>query len=302
MQQLIDQVKSPGPQSLIYNSWAQLKLSEHKPKDARKFVQLAIKQAPQVDQNVVVLARTYQATKEYAAGVQEIRGILQKYPDWADVYEIGGSLAMEGGDFATADQWLKKANELSPNELRYQRALAELALTERKPEVARDMYLKLATAHPDDLISNMRAAELYEDVDWPKAEGLYKHCLELDPNNALAKNNLAFAYLTHQGNPDVALKLAQEAKESFPHDPAINDTLAWAYIQKGSYNEAVEFLKQSLQSFPEQPNYNYHLAYAYAKMGDKTEAKKALTIAMKAPSFVSSKEGNDAKQLMSTLN
>jgi tetratricopeptide (TPR) repeat protein len=302
LQQLVDQVKSPGPQSLIYNTWAELKLAEHKPKDARKYVLEAMKLAPQVGQNVVVLARTYQATKEYPAGIQQIRAILQKYPDWADVYNIGGTLAMEGKDFPTAEQWLKKANELSPNDLRYKRGLAELALAEQKPEVARDMYSKLAAAHPEDIASNMRAAELFEDVDWPKAEGLYKHCLDLDPNNALAKNNLAFAYLTHQGNPDVALKLAQEAKQSFPHDPAINDTLAWAYIQKGSYNEAVEFLKQSLQTFPDQPNYNYHLAFAYAKLGDKTEAKKALTIAMKAPSFVSSKEGNDAKQLMSTLN
>ena len=51
-----------------------------------------------------------------------------------------------------------------------QRALAELMLVEQKPDIARDMYSKLAAAHPDDITSNMRTAELYEDVDWPKAE------------------------------------------------------------------------------------------------------------------------------------
>jgi predicted Zn-dependent protease len=231
-----------------------------------------------------------------------MRGILQKNPDWADAFEFGGNLARQNKDYATAETWLKKSTELNPNEFRYQRSLGDLYFAEGKTDLARTIFTKLVADHPNDMISNLRAAELYESLDWPKAEGFYKHCLELDPNSAVVKNNLAFAYLTHQGNIDIALKLAQEAKEAAPQEPSINDTLAWAYEKKGGYNEAVEFLKQSLQTSPDQPTYNYHIACAYAKLGDKAEAKMALLIALKTPSFASTKDGSDARQLLSTLN
>ena len=301
MAELIKQVNQPGAQSLIYNSWALIKLRENNPKEARKYAAQALTLNPHLLQNLSVLANTYAAAKELPAGIQEVQRTIQKYPDWADAYEVSAGLSGQMKDYATAEQMLQKASQLSPSDIRFQRELAELYLIEGKTDLARSLYEKLANNNPNDVFSLLRTAALYEPTDWPKAEKLYRHCLELEPNNALVKNNLAFGYLSHNGNLDVALKLAQEAKEQVPTDPSVNDTIAWAYVQKGSYNSAVEYLKQSLQKNPTQPAYNYHIGYAYAKLGNNVEAKKALTEALKTPSFASTKDGSDAKQLLASL-
>ena len=88
-----------------------------------------------------------------------------------------------------------------------------------------------------------------------------------DPDNVVAKNNLAWVYAEHGGNIDVALKLAEEAKEKAPDDPTITDTLGWIYVKKGSYEAAIANLRNSVAKNPHDPNGLYHLGTAYYKLG-----------------------------------
>ena len=106
-----------------------------------------------------------------------------------------------------------------------------------------------------------------------------------DPDNIVAKNNLAWVYAEHGGNIDVALRLAEEAKEKAPEDPTITDTLGWIYVKKGSYEAAVENLKNSVAKNPHDPSGLYHLGTAYYKLGKTADAKRELEAALKIPNF-----------------
>jgi tetratricopeptide (TPR) repeat protein len=303
MAELLAQAQQPNARALIYRTWAQMKLKEKKPQDARKYASSALDLEPRNLANFAALAFAYIQANQGPAGLQDLKRRVEKYPDWAEGYEWLGVMAIKVNDLNAANQWFEKALQLDPKNVRYQRSLAEMYGVEGKMDQAKAAYEAIIAQHPDDAPSLFRAAQLNEQSgNWPRAEALYKHCIELNPKDAASKNNLAYGYLTHNGNVDVALKLAQEAKEQMPSDPTIDDTVAWAYIQKGSYTAAVEFLKQALEKSPNQPTFNYHLGYAYMKSGNSSEAKKAFESALKTPAFVSTKDGADAKQYLATLH
>jgi Flp pilus assembly protein TadD len=74
----------------------------------------------------------------------------------------------------------------------------------------------------------------------------------------------------------MALSLAQAAQRGLPDSPQVNDTLGWAYYQKGVYGSAVTQLEAAVKINPANPSYHYHLGLAYAKLGDKPRARTEL--------------------------
>jgi len=80
---------------------------------------------------------------------------------------------------------------------------------------------------------------------YDKAKEYYQKALKINPNFAPAANNLGYLYTEKGGNVDEALNLAQSAREQFPDDPSISDTLGWVYYKKNIFSRAVVFLKEA---------------------------------------------------------
>jgi tetratricopeptide (TPR) repeat protein len=141
--------------------------------------------------------------------------------------------------------------------------------------------------------------QIYERKgDISNARTSYENAVAANGDNVMAKNNLAWLYAEHGGNVDVALKLAEEAKEKAPNDPGIADTLGWIYVKKGSYQAAVENLKDSANKEPNNASYLYHLGTAYYKLGRNEEARKELEAALKVPNF---DDAADARKILQQI-
>jgi Flp pilus assembly protein TadD len=82
--------------------------------------------------------------------------------------------------------------------------------------------------------------------------------------------------LEHGGNSDVALTLAQTARQKLPDSPSVADTLAWAYYKKGTYSLAIDLLEEAIKKAPDDPSFHYHLGLAYQKIDEKSKAKAHL--------------------------
>ena len=80
---------------------------------------------------------------------------------------------------------------------------------------------------------------------------MYQKSLQIQPDNPVASNNLAYVMLQTGGNVDVAISLAQTA-----------DTLGWAYYQKGLYPTAIDLFKEALKKVPNDPTFQDHLKKA----------------------------------------
>ena len=120
-----------------------------------------------------------------------------------------------------------------------------------------------------------------------KAETYYKKSLQIQPQQAIAANNLAYRMLEDGGNVDVALTLAQTARQGMPNSPNSADTLAWAYYYKGTFGFARDLLEDAVKTEPNNPTMQYHLGMVYSKLQDKSNASihlnKAASLAPGSP-------------------
>jgi len=132
-----------------------------------------------------------------------------------------------------------------------------------------------------------------------KANEQYEQALKINPNFVVAANNLAWNYVEYGGNIDVALALAQTAKEQFPDDPSVSDTLGWIYYKKSVYLKAIALLKESAEKLPKNPTAHYHLGMAYFKNGDTALAKQALTQALQLGQDFPGRQ--EASEVLATL-
>jgi tetratricopeptide (TPR) repeat protein len=122
----------------------------------------------------------------------------------------------------------------------------------------------------------------------------------VQPDFAQASNNLAYLMLEHGGNSDVALSLAQTARQKLPDNPSVADTLAWAYYKKGTYNLAINLLEEAVKKVPEDPSFHYHLGLAYQKVDEKAKAKDQLERTLQlSPTF---EHAADVRSALANLN
>ena len=109
---------------------------------------------------------------------------------------------------------------------------------------------------------------------WEDARTAYERALQLDSNNAIAQNNLAWLLSEYGGDTDRALQLAQQAKEKLPGDLQVTDTIGWLYYKKGIYKTAVQYLQECADKDHANPTYQYQLGMVYLKLGDRDEARR----------------------------
>jgi len=259
---------------------------------------VAFKGDPKSNTGLSLLALSYVVRKQPAQAVTAVQGYLEHTP-WAGGYDLLGRVALDSGNVPLADQAFKKALELDPTQRSASLGLAAVYIAKGDLPQARSMYESLASKDANDIEALTRLGHIYESQGaWDKAQSTYERVLRIDANNALVKNNLAWLYANHAGNLDVALKLAEEAKEAAPDNPTVTDTLAWIYVKKGTLEPAVRFLKECLEKTPGDANCRYHLGVAYYQSGEMPQAKQSLQAALaKLPAS----DADDARKLLTTI-
>jgi len=110
--------------------------------------------------------------------------------------------------------------------------------------------------------------------DYAGAEKHYAAVIKLQPNNAVAYNNLA--WVTGKLNKPGAIALAEKANALGPNQPAFMDTLAMLLSDKGDYAKALELQGKALALQPQNALFKLNLAKIHIKGGKKDLAKKEL--------------------------
>jgi tetratricopeptide (TPR) repeat protein len=132
---------------------------------------------------------------------------------------------------------------------------------------------------------------------WTEARQVYEVVIKLDPNNAVALNNLAYLLSEHGGDLNDALTKAQRAKQLLPGLSEVSDTLGWIYLKKNLTDNAIDIFKDLVTKVPSSAIFRYHLGMAYSQKGDKTRALKELQDALK---FNPTKEDRERIQQLIT--
>lgn len=138
---------------------------------------------------------------------------------------------------------------------------------------------QLVKVAPLDVAAQLCLGALEErSGDAHAAQRAYETALTLDPNSAIALNNLAMLCLGKLNDPNRALELARKAHAIVGDDLRVLDTLGWALMRHGGVVErgdAVRMLGRSSRGLHTAEGY-YHYAAALFASGRPKDAQAEL--------------------------
>lgn len=210
------------------------------PEKALQVARTIERQRPNDAVGQILEGDTYVAFKDTDAAVRSYRAGLSKRGGGEAAIRLHNALAVAGREQEAgrfAEDWLKQ----NPKDTRLRSHLGEAAI----------------------------AAS-----DFASAERYLEQVVKLEPDNATAVNNLAFA-LAKQGKP-AAVTMAEQALSLAPENPHVLDTLAQALAARNNLDRAIEASKSAVRLAPDQPSFRLNLAKLCVKANDRKCAKAEL--------------------------
>jgi tetratricopeptide (TPR) repeat protein len=312
-----------SPRSPAGYVWrATVELNHNSPDKAETDLKTAMSVAPKNPEAYLALGQLRFAQKKYPEGaalleqalqydpnsVGALRGLvgydlLRKQPDHAlarlnaqiarspknsSLYDLLVQFQIESKNLDQAAATAQKSMQINPDDGDAVALYAQLQVQRGQTANAVTAWEQFSTAHPQNAHAFAILGVLEESRgDLRKAEAYYKKALQIQPREPVAANNLAYRMLQNGENVDVALTLAQTARQAMPNSTTTADTLAWAYYYKGTYGFARDLLEDAIKINPNSAAMQYHLGMVYSKLRDKNDAvihlRKAMSLAPDSP-------------------
>jgi tetratricopeptide (TPR) repeat protein len=270
--------------------------------EAIKFYQQALDKDAAATDALQGMMNTYLAQKQLDPAIAAARTQIAKSPNNSGFYDLLGTALFQKKDFSGADAAFHKAVELDKDNSDALLKLAQAQAAEGSVSQALATYQQSIKDHPREISFYLLAGMMYESQsNFDQAKAMYQQALNIQPDNPLASNNLAYLMLQQGGNVDVALAMAQTARRGMPDSPAAADTLGFAYYQKGVYRSAIDMFQESLrlsekQGAADDATVHYHLGLAYQKANQPVLARQQLERVLKI-----SPNNSDARKALSEL-
>lgn len=264
------------PEALVQK--AALQIDTNDPAGARNTLREALALAPEDARLLYLADRAYQG--QYEAGEAILRAHVEQRPQAHHLKAVFGRILMGRGKLKEARALMESAVAAAPGLTAAQLDLADLDLLEGKLDNAAQRLEQLAASDRDGSARARIASIQHKKGDRNGAIASYRRALAVNPRNVAVLNNLAYLLAESPEGQDEALRHAEKAKELAPENPAVDDTLGWAYYHKGLYSRAVRHLELAFQQ-EKTPLRAYHLAMACLRNGDLARGKSLVEIALK---------------------
>ena len=254
------------------------------------------------------LAEANIAAKDKSAATQNLRRALDIKPDLLDAQRGLILLALDAKSYSEATAIARSVQKQRPKESVGYQFEGDVAIAQKKWDAAIDAYRAGLKQGPFPILASKLYATLKGNGkagdaeklagnwlrDNPKdpefrmflandalstqnftaAEKLYQAVIQIQPNNAIALNNLA--WVTGELKKDGAIAYAEKAIALVPTQPAYMDTLAMLLLDKGDHAKALEWQNKAVGVQPTNGIYKLNLAKIHIKSGNKDLARKEL--------------------------
>jgi tetratricopeptide (TPR) repeat protein len=279
---------------------ARSELAKGNLKKAEQMVQAELKRNPASLPALEVLVAVYSRDGRTQEAVRRLAPLVEKYPKNAGLQFLLARVYLQLKDFGKAEACARKALTLDPQTADAHVLLAAIDSAKGLRDPAEMELRAELEMHPDSLPTYRALAALYYgDGKWQEQMSTLEKARTVDSNSPYVKNDLAYLYLEHGRDANVALSLAQEAKSALPNDPVIADTLGWAFYKVGSNEPAIAQLSMATQKRPDKAAYQYHLGMAYLGAGRLGPAAQSLQLALKIdPKFA---DAGNARAALDTI-
>lgn len=186
------------------------------------------------------------------------------------------------GDIYANDKRLSNAIAAYRSGLKQVPGSSELAIRLHKALVASQntgdaekMAIAWLKEHPKDIAFRLYSGDMATaSKDYALAAQHYRAALEIQPENAVALNNLA--WVSGQLKSPKALEYAEKANRLAPNQPAFMDTQAMLMAEQGDTGGAIVLLTKALEISPQAAAIRLNLARVLISANRKDEARKEL--------------------------
>jgi tetratricopeptide (TPR) repeat protein len=283
LNKLLNRPTTAASQAMILETLAEVKARQGRYAEAVVLATKSLNTGLLSREGLRVLGVSYLAQKHPELGLKAVQEYLKKADRWAAGQDVLGEIALQANDLDVAEKAYQEELKITPGSSSALFGLGNVYDLRQQYDKAADFFHRFASAEPDNAVVHVRLGIIAErSQDFQKAISEYKSASSLDSANPVAKNNLAWIYAEHDGNLNVALGLAQEARRLQPSDPSIADTLGWILVKMNQGPSALPYLRECVANNPRKPVYHYHLGMAYLKAGKKSEAKGELRTALQS--------------------
>ena len=131
-----------------------------------------------------------------------------------------------------------------------------------------------------------------------EAERAYRATLQLDPDDAVAMNNLAFLLAGRGADLDQALALANRAAELMPDDADMIDTAGWVQLKRKQTDAAIGLFAKAVGREPGNDGYRQHLLLALEAKSDRSAAMDELKALLAGDSTASPEKISDLLRVL----
>ena len=281
-----------------YLELGKLRFSQKRFPEGIALLEQALQNAPDTYEALRIVVAYDLSQKQPDKALARVNAQIAKSPKNSRFYDLLAQLQVQNKNLDQAVATVQKAMQMNSSDAEAVMLFAQLQVQRGQVANAVSAWEQWLSAHPNDATATTILGTLEESRgDLNKAETYYKKALLLQPQQPLASNNLAYVMLQKGENVDVALTLAQTARQAMPNSPGSADTLAWVYYTKGTYEFARDLLEDAVKVAPNDATMQYHLGMVYSKLHDKSNAsthlKKAVSL---APNSQAAKDARAALQ------
>jgi tetratricopeptide (TPR) repeat protein len=265
---------------------AMLALRDKKYKEAEDRFRKLAQNAPQDGRSTTGLVNALAAENQMDKAVALLEEDLKKSPGNNQVRYLLASAEMQAGKYDLALNHYQQLFAIAPKSEQISLALGAAYRMKGDIPTALSYYQKAGALAPKDRVPLLMTGETLQAAGRiPEALATYRRLLQLNAEDAVANNAIAYLVAETGGNLDEALKLAQKALQLSPKQPNFSDTLGWIYFKRNLNDSAVQVFRVLTQEYPDNPLFHYHFGMVLLQKGDKETAKTELNNALsKKPS------------------
>lgn len=251
-----------------------LNLQTQRKGDAQRNFERLIELGQRVDESYYYLGQVAEMEKDTAAAMRYYTEV-RKGSNYIDAQISIAAILAEQGDIDAARARVQNISAPTLDvELRLFLAEGEILRNANQLEEAYEVYslaLQQMQDNPQLLYARALTAEQLGRVDEAVAD--LAHVVKNAPNNAEALNALGYTLVDMTGRVTEGKQYIEKALKLKPNDPAILDSMGWAYYRLGEHEKALRYLQQAFDKLKD-PEIAAHLGEVLWVLGNKERARE----------------------------
>jgi len=251
-----------------------LTLQMNKPHQAEEYFLQLLEDNKRVVESQYYLAQSYELQNKLEKAITEYKKVRNNQYTFEADLRIALILAKQGHIKDARSRLQNMSPDSLDKELRVYLTEGEILNTAKQYQDAFDLYTEALQQLTDNnrlLYARALTAEKIGKVEL--AVNDLENIVKREPENAQALNALGYTLIDKTKQLERGLGFIKKAYKLEPDDPAIHDSMGWAYYRLGQYDEALKYLRRAFEKLKD-AEVAAHLGEVLWVAGDREAAQE----------------------------